>query len=111
MRLDGQYMTCTYTDPAELWNVLKHMKWQQVIVENFSTAGRISQYGLHTVRQVGAVQALCWAFNMPLIIHEPQFRKAYLEPAHKYLRSLRAPYVEHEADALSHLLAWERTGR
>lgn len=85
----------------EVWEFVKQVKWGQVICENFTTAGRISSYGLLTVRIIGGVQAICWLYDLPLAMQMPQHRNMRQKMADGMAD------VIHERDALAHLLSWE----
>lgn len=117
---DGKLMTCiceslfnkkagtrqvTY-DAKELYEMLMLPTITQVIVETFQ-AQRIDQYGLHTVRLVGAIEAICHVRNIPLVKHIPQDRYPFKTEAKMWLQDQKRPYLIHELDALAHLLRWE----
>lgn len=87
--------------PDEVWFLVKQYDWNHVICENFTTAGRISTYGLLTVRIIGGIQALCWSKDIPLTMRMPQHRYSKQKLANTMAT------VIHERDALAHLLAWE----
>jgi len=102
----GDFATCTLGSSGEVWDfVLQHegVKDALVLAEQFVTKGRISKYGLETVRIIGGIQALCRQFDIRLQMDMPGHRIAYIPDALRLLpRS-----TEHEMDALSHILAWE----
>ena len=89
--------------PEEVWEFVNYCVWTRVICENFATAGRISTYGLHTVRIIGGIQALCWNKNIPLVLRMPQHRYS----KQKLANASPIPKTIHEKDALAHLLSWE----
>jgi hypothetical protein len=99
--LDTKYLTFTEVTPEEVWNEVNNIKWDHVVCENFTTAGRISSYGLLTVRIIGGIQAICWLKKMPLHMRMPQHRNSKQKQANTMAT------VIHERDALAHLLAWE----
>lgn len=78
------------------------------IVENFVTSGVISRYGLHTVRLVGAVEALCWQNEVQFVRQMPGYRRVFLPEAEKLMPPHSKHENRHEKDAISHLLAYEQ---
>ena len=100
---DNGYQSCVIKEPAELWTLITGVPWDVVVYENFSTSGRISAPGLHTVRIVGGIQALCSHFHIAMIQHAPQARYPYLRKA----KVMLAGHIIHEIDAMAHLLRWE----
>lgn len=110
IKLGGNYQTCVVESAEDLWNLVSSTAWDAVIYEQFATGGLISKYGLHTTRLIGGIQALCHHFSVRCFAQPPQRRKAYLERAIDVLRELHKSnhdWLEHEKDALAHLLAWE----
>lgn len=103
IKTDGRYTTCVCKSDEELWELFRNTP-DVVIIENF-VAELISKYGLSTVQLVGGVKALCWTKRIPLIVHPPQKRKAFLEQAKEILSKDHREI--HEVDALAHLLAYE----
>ncbi len=101
LKLKGKYITCVLNTPEEVWEFVNKLHWDQVICENFTTAGRISSYGLLTVRIIGGIQALCWKQHIQLTMRMPQHRYS------KQKQAATMATVIHEQDALAHLLAWE----
>ncbi len=104
---DGTIFTRAETELPIVYSFV--IKSGIVVYEDFTTAGRISTYGLHTVRLVGAIIALCHISGIPCIRHMPYNRKAFQLPAHKLLSTTK--HLIHEEDALAHLLAYEKTGK
>lgn len=103
IKLNGSYTTCVANSPEEVWELVSKLQWDTVICENFATAGRISTYGLLTVRTIGGIQAICWKYKLPLVMRMPQ---------HRYSKQAKAKEANiattiHEQDALAHLLSWE----
>lgn len=107
---DGEtFSTFTTTTAEELWWLVAAGAWDMVLCENFA-AQTISKYGLHTVRLVGGVQAVCLIKAVPLTMRTPQDRRAWQEFAQKHLEERRTRtkerFVVHQADALAHLMSW-----
>lgn len=105
------YYTDVRKDIREVYDYFKEPLVQgleQVVIENFA-AQKISGYGLHTVRVVGAIEALCYIRNIPLAKQQPQQRLAFVAIAKRIVA--KQPRIEdshhHQADALAHLLAWQ----
>ena len=114
---DGKILTCVCEslfdkntklrfDATELYEMLSLPNITHVIVETFQ-AQTIDKYGLHTVRLVGAIEAICWYRKIPLTKHMPQDRYPFKEEAKEILQSFKRAYMVHELDALAHLLRWE----
>lgn len=101
LKLETVYKTLTVTTPEEVWDLINQLKWDYIICENFTTAGRISGYGLHTVRIIGGIQAICHLKGLELSLRMPQHRRS------KQAKADKMATVIHERDALAHLLAWE----
>lgn len=106
----GQIVTLVTTTPEELFELVTPAI-DQVIIEEFSTAGRISRFGLYTVRLVGGVEALCWHLHLPLQVQSPQYRHPFQAPANEYMLAQREKFEDHQEDALAHLLAFEQHQR
>lgn len=110
MKIGDIYRTFPIKDEAPaLWDWFKSdsTRPDQVVIERFATAGRISSHGLNTVEIVGGVKSLCWVFGVPLAVRAPQQRYAFMDDAETILKAIGARYVIHEHDALAHVLAWE----
>lgn len=105
------YLTCVTHTPDELWNLFefggKHP--EVVICEDFQTGNRINPIQHYTIRLVGGIQALCSFLQVPLYMQSPQNRKAFLKDAEDILKRDGRKFMEHEKDALAHLLRWEWT--
>lgn len=99
--LEGKYITFTEVTPEGVWDQVNQLPWDHVVCENFTTAGRISNYGLLTVRTIGGIQAICHLKGIPVHMRMPQHRRSKQAKADKMAK------VIHERDALAHLLAWE----
>lgn len=103
------YLTACVNTPEEVWTFIAP-NVHHVIYEEFG-AETISKYGLHTVRIIGGILALCWKYNIPVTKHMPQKRLAFKTQAREILQhkryTLKQTYMVHELDALAHLLAWE----
>lgn len=108
-RINGQLMT-TVVYESQVLDLLDN--FEQVIVETFSTAGRISAPGIRTIELCGMIQGYCIARGIPCALVTPQAKWTfanhvydhYLGPG-KLIEKSRVQ--EHECDALAHLLSWE----
>lgn len=110
-RIAGIYTTCKGSTPSDLYSFFTK-QLDLVIVERFDT-NWIDRYGLDTTKMWGGIEALCIYKSIPIIIHPPQYRRAFLEPARTLIREIlkrdgRKGIDPHEVDALAHLLSWER---
>ena len=99
---ENVWVTSTASTPEELYDMISE-EYKAIIIETFQ-AQRISTYGLHTVRLVGGVEALCYKLKIPLIKHMPTKRRPFQRQAELMLRSFI--HVVHEEDALAHLLTY-----
>lgn len=103
---DGDFQTVTVRNKEDLYGYIQ-APVSVVVYETFQ-AQMISGYGLHTVRLVGAIEALCWYLKIKAVSQMPQQRKAYASKATALLHTKKTyKYTVHEMDALSHLLAYE----
>lgn len=91
-------------DPRSLYELFLTYKFDHAVIETFQ-AQTITRYGLHTVRIVGGIEALCIAKDIPLTKHMPVDRYPFLQDAKDLLQGKR-PMI-HQVDALAHLLRWE----
>lgn len=91
-------------DPTQLYEMFESNVLSHVIVETFQ-AQTITKDGLHTVRLVGAVEALCWKLKIPLTKHMPIDRRPFQNKANELLQGRRV--MVHERDATAHLLRYE----
>lgn len=99
---NGRIIAGAFKEHTDIYAMLSNV--DEVVIEGFYTAGRISRDGLHTVRIVGGVQALCWYLNKPCCLHMPHTRKPFIAQARALLGRGVTP---HEIDATAHLLAYE----
>ena len=100
-------ITCVGNSPEDVYDLIRQAATsglQQVVCENFN-AQYIGKWGLHTVRIVGGVQAVCHIFQINLQMHMPQKRYPFKLKARGILKGRRV--VIHEIEALEHLLTWE----
>lgn len=88
-------------------------KCDVVVVESFKTMSRyLSKYGLETIELVGAIRALCYNYEVPIVQQMPAQRTAFEADAKKLLNGRKNAYSDHEVSALAHLLFYEyREGR
>lgn len=102
--------TCVCKTPEAVFDLLLGGTIKQIVIENFQ-AQQISKYGLHTVRVVGGTYSLAYEHKIPYEIHMPQDRYAFLSDSKEFLDGVKKDtgyrYMEHEKDALAHLLRWE----
>jgi len=113
VKIRDSYITACVKEPADLWQYF-NAPYEAVIVETFA-AQIISHHGLHTVRLVGGVEALCHHLRLPLYLQPPQRRKAFMNSARNILHAqwerTHTRHEVHEEDALAHMLAWEHHTR
>lgn len=106
----GSYKTFVCITPEEVFSYLIRNKdlFSTVVIETFQ-AQLIGKWGLHTVRIVGGVYALCFEHKIEYVPHMPGERKAFLKEAKDYLRQndRNALRHDHEMDALAHLMRHE----
>lgn len=119
---NGDFVTCIcesifvdekgkrYFDATQLYDMLKTDGITHVVVETFQ-ATTIDKHGLHTVRLVGAIEAICYYRGIPLTKHMPQDRYPFKLEAKQLLIEKKTKYLVHEFDALSHLLRYEYDNR
>lgn len=102
---DGSLLTATASTPEEVYDFIGNESlYDVVIIENFK-AQTIDKWGLHTVRIVGGVYAICHMQSIKHVLHQPQDRRPFLTDARTLLRGRRV--CVHEIDATAHLLAYE----
>lgn len=102
----GTWFTGLETEPEELYKLIALHKPDNIVIENFQ-AETISKYGLHTVRIVGGVHALCTVLDIGYTLHAPQHRYPFRTEARELLVERGLAFKIHEVDALAHLLRWE----
>lgn len=110
LRCRGVIHTTTCSSMEEVYDLIRPPASPELVIFERFTAKLISTYGLHTVKLVGGIQALCYAFNIKCIGHMPQERKPFLDLARTVLLANSMPDykpVIHEIDATAHLLAHE----
>lgn len=109
-RHDQRLITTTTVDtPEALYDIVLEYKWDAVLCERFSTAGRLSKYGIYTIQLVGGVHALCHVNGLPFIYRQPQNRKAFQDVARAWFAG--AKHMPHQEDALAHLFSWKDVQR
>ena len=96
-------------DSTAVFNALESLRPLELVVLETFFAARIDPSGLYTVRLIGSIEALCWQWQVPLDMHPPFKRKAFLTRAMNDIKARNGGIqpVIHEADALSHLYAYE----
>lgn len=77
------------------------------IVEDFVGAGMRTREAIHTLKLVGALQYWNLFERGRAVLHQPQWRKAYVDIAAQVLREHPlCSYNKHAADALAHIFAY-----
>jgi len=106
----GALVTTACKDPNDVYDLIKSAAGTEtfVVYERFR-AHRVDQYGLHTVRICGGIQALCHVYGLSLTEHVPGERLPFMDFARHALQG--RSIVIHEVDATAHLLAWEYNNR
>lgn len=103
-KLGTIYQTCVANTNVQVYEFLRDYDFDTVIIEQFN-ASNISKYGLRTTEIVGGVEAICWLRHLPLIRRTPAQRIPFLRRAAVMLKD--KPHMDHQIDALAHLLSWE----
>lgn len=113
---DGSITTCTVGRPQEAWDFIQE-GLDVVVYERFASSVATSHDALYTIEIIGGIQALCHRLRIPIVRHEPQNRKAWLDEARDIVHDARrvagvplGKLVVHEIDALAHLLCHEALG-
>ena len=104
---DGPHMTLVTRDPKDLWQLFSKHLPVVVVYEEFATPGRISKDGLFTVRLIGAIEAICYERGIKTCLQYPRERYQFLTASKAILQSTGKKFMEHEMDALAHLLVYE----
>jgi len=91
----------------DLWAIIDKHEPYHVVYEEFKTPGHISKDGLHTVRLIGAIECYCYTKGIRTILQHPSERRGWLFPAKNMLKASGKKFLEHEIDALAHLLLYE----
>lgn len=105
-KIHGIYKVAVTKDPTDVWSYILTDP-DLVLIEQFQ-AMTISKYGLRTVELVGSVEALCWARGIKCVRRIPQHMHIAVAPAVRWLQANNEPYLEHNKDALSHIMAYEK---
>lgn len=104
-RIDGKYNTFEAIDYRAVWHIIYSVRnFDVLLCENFA-ATTISSYGLHTVRLIGGLEALCLEHNIPYMTQQNARRVKYKYKAIQIMGQ-KGPR-DHMMDALAHLLCWE----
>lgn len=105
----GGYMTATFMDIKQVWDLIADNKPEHVAVERFSTGSMVDGNMLVTIRQHGSIQGICHVLNIKVHEFQPQQRKSFVPEAIEMLNAQRRPgdWTPHERDALAHLLLLE----
>lgn len=104
-RNGSNIITAVLKQSEQVYDLFTANRPDIVVCEQFGTT-LISKYGLHTVRLIGGIQALCYVYKIVLIQQPPQRRYPYLQEATNLLRATNKKYLIHEVDATAHLLAY-----
>lgn len=103
---DGSFHTAIALTPEQCWDFIDN-RVDLVIYENFAAIS-ISKYGIHTLKVIGGIRALCWKNRIPIIQKQPSARKCMLLDSREYLTKTKGDtFVVHEVDALAHLMVWD----
>lgn len=105
VRSGSDIVTSAVRQTHEVYELVTSSSVDLVVIEDFNTAGRISAPGLHTVRLVGGVRALCWYLRKPCVVQTPTTRRLRMDEAKKWAKG--KGLTVHEIDAVAHLLTWE----
>lgn len=110
---DGPYQTCVCHTDGEVLRFIVDSEPDVVVIERYISSVRISADGLRTVELVGKVEGLCWHLGIPVVVHTPAMRRAAQRSAEEAVRALRRTegWSAHQADALAHLMMYERRTR
>jgi len=93
--------------PIEVWKFLERGNFSHIILEQFSASGRIDENCERTLELCGIVKIYAATHSIELTLQAPQKRRAFLKDAKLILQKRGALYMEHELDALAHLLRWD----
>src|SRR3990167_418616 len=114
LRTDTLLSTFTTKDPVDVWEILVGIKKSeaphiQIIIERYAGIF-IDKHGLATVEIVGGVTAICTILHLHLARRTPVQRIPKKEEARELLLIVkgRGNFLDHEVDALAHLLKWEQ---
>jgi hypothetical protein len=106
--LKGQLATCVALNETQVLQFLEQANY--VIVEEFNTAGRLSNAGHDTIELIGQIKGFCKARGIGFELKLPTSRYAFLKQAQamcgKDKLILKSSTSRHEVDALAHLLGW-----
>lgn len=98
------------THPVGVWQLIEAANPDVVVIEGFNTGGRVSVYGLITIKVVGYLQHHCAESGIPCEVTEASQRLSKLPQARRL--ASKKYELRHSADALAHLLAYvERTSK
>jgi hypothetical protein len=67
-----------YTDPVDVWQVIRKFPYATVILENFIGSGRLNNYRKKTIMVLGYVYYRCREYGVMTALVTPQKRKAYV---------------------------------
>lgn len=107
--VNGFYETLDQPDARELYEFIASTPLDVVVCEQFITSNiHSNKYGVRTAEIVGGVEAVCCIKKIPFRRRNNVQRLPSMEKAKEILRSKRRQFVDHEVDALAHLLQWEK---
>lgn len=107
--INGFYETLDQPDARELYEFVFTTPLEVVLCEQFTTSNiHSNKYGVRTAEIVGAVEALCYVRKIPFHRRNNHQRLPSMEQAKQILRAKKRQFVDHEVDALAHLLQWEK---
>lgn len=111
IKIDGQYVTTTFSSPTDLYLAVKDYMPGKIAIERFQRSNRIDTYMIATMECVGGCKATCIVLGIPFVTHTPGHQQAWGDDAKPHLPR---GHTLHELSALSHLKLFEnnlRTGK
>lgn len=107
LKIGDRYLTTTTRERNELWDMIKKYKPDKLAFETFARSGRVDQNMIYTMELVGSIRAVTYVLGIASYGQAPQTRRSYLLDAETILKNSGAKFVEHEKDALAHVLFLE----
>lgn len=104
---EGPHSTLVTRNPRDLWILFDKHKPSIVVYEDFNTPGKISKDGLFTVRLIGAIEVVCYERGIRTCLQYPHERYQFLTASKAILQATGNKFMEHQMDALAHLLVYE----
>lgn len=114
---DDAYVTTVAPDPEKVYEAIKYIRPEILIVEWFITGQRLNQYSRRTIELCGGCAALAYMIGAELVKHTPKTRYPMMDEAERILIAQRGPrgttrkgagvWTDHEQDALAGLLVYK----